>query len=74
MWCCVCRWELLALGGNTEVRPCCKGATLWPGSRMESVRRGRKGAAVVLAVLMTSAGLSETELVEPQGQTGEKLL
>lgn len=41
---------------------------------MESVRRGRKGAAVVLAVLMTSAGLSETELVEPQGQTGEKLL
>lgn len=41
---------------------------------MESVRRGRKGAAVVLAVLMTSAGLSEPELVEPQGQTGEKLL
>lgn len=76
MCCCVCRWEWLELGGNTEVMVCCERrdslTRLQDGKCEEG--RGEKERRLLwweLCWWQVQASLN-LEPVEPQGQTGEK--
>lgn len=73
MCCCVCRWEWLELGGNTEVMVCCE-------ERLSDQTAGWKVWGEESQLLCSELSWWQVqaslnlEPVEPQGQTGEKLL
>lgn len=73
MCCCVCRWQWLEQGGNTEVMLCCEGRFSDQAAVWKEWGEERRLLWSELCWWQVQASPS-SEPVEPQGQTGEKLL